>query len=510
MEYPNKITILLADDEQLVLDDISRLISWEELGFTIVGKARSGRQALSMFKTFRPQIVITDIIMPLMDGIELIQEIKKIEADTCFLVLSSYDDFSYAKSALRLGVTDYLLKTEITSSSLEAMMLKLSAEIQNASQTKRQHNSLELADFFRFRDSNAVPAHSFVEHHKKQPYLFFVCSVPSLLHKKLRDTAIPVFEKNFADTFSDSLGLSDYDFSFYIDKWMILGIQCSSSPYADTIRLWLMRIHKFFLSCELNCAVLYTPSPLTIGNFKKEYCKWKNALEYTLFFPEDKYINIQKVFSLSRKEAYSLHIPAYDEFKEIVKKENGKEQLTNWALQVHSQRDFSGFRQLFFNACAFFHKIPETEILSVTTYHSFEIWLESNYDSVSSPGSSGFEHCSSHVKNAVLYMEQHYMKSTLSIEEIAENCGISGGRLSVLFKKEVEKTINEVLTDIRIKHAISMLVNSNYKIYEIADRVGYSSSQYFSQIFYSHTGRKPLDFRKNSLTQITIDQKGHL
>ena len=87
---------------------------------------------------------------------------------------------------------------------------------------------------------------------------------------------------------------------------------------------------------------------------------------------------------------------------------------------------------------------------------------------------------------------------------MAEDIGISSGRISVLFKQEVSKTINEYITGIRIDAAIDLLLHSNYKIYEIADRVGYRSSQYFSQIFLSFTGRKPLDYRKNTLTTIVI------
>ena len=87
MTIINQITTLLVDDDQLVLDDLTVLIPWNDLGFQIIGKAKSAKQALRLFKEYKPKLVITDIIMPPTNGIELISEIKKISPDTFFLVL---------------------------------------------------------------------------------------------------------------------------------------------------------------------------------------------------------------------------------------------------------------------------------------------------------------------------------------------------------------------------------------------------------------------------------------
>ena len=100
------------------------------------------------------------------------------------------------------------------------------------------------------------------------------------------------------------------------------------------------------------------------------------------------------------------------------------------------------------------------------------------------------------IRNAIDYMRHNYSHSDLTIDIIANQVGFSSGRLSVLFKQEVGQTVNKFLTDIRIEMAISLLENSQCKIYEIAEMVGYKSSQYFSQIFCRSTGRRPIDYRK--------------
>lgn len=93
-------------------------------------------------------------------------------------------------------------------------------------------------------------------------------------------------------------------------------------------------------------------------------------------------------------------------------------------------------------------------------------------------------------------MKKNLSDNNLTIDQIAEAAYLSSSRLSVLFRKETGQTVNDYLTDLRISHAIHLLENSNYKIYEIAEKTGYKSSQYFSQVFNQRTGRRPLSFRQ--------------
>lgn len=97
---------------------------------------------------------------------------------------------------------------------------------------------------------------------------------------------------------------------------------------------------------------------------------------------------------------------------------------------------------------------------------------------------------------AIHYMKDNYANSSLTVEQIAERVSLSASRFSVLFRQETNQTVNDYLTELRISQAVFLLENSNYKIYEIAEKVGYKSSQYFSQIFSQKTGYKPLHFRK--------------
>lgn len=113
--------ILIVEDESLVLRDLLLMYDWKNNGYE-VSTAINGVQGLQKFAEKRPEIVITDIRMPHMDGLEMIDHIREIEPNTKFVILSAYDEFDYAKQAIRLGVSDYLLKKDISRKAIQASL----------------------------------------------------------------------------------------------------------------------------------------------------------------------------------------------------------------------------------------------------------------------------------------------------------------------------------------------------------------------------------------------------
>ena len=102
--------ILLADDEEEVRKGIIRQIEWERLGFQVAGDAENGEDALEKIEQLKPDVLMTDIRMPYMDGLTLAGRIRQKYPSTKVLIFSGYDDFEYAQQAIKLGVTEYILK----------------------------------------------------------------------------------------------------------------------------------------------------------------------------------------------------------------------------------------------------------------------------------------------------------------------------------------------------------------------------------------------------------------
>ncbi len=120
--------VLLADDEEEIREGISRKIDWDALGFTLVGQAENGAEALEMVEQLRPDVVLTDIKMPFMDGLELCRQLKPRLPAAKLVVFSGFDDFAYAQQAIGLEVSEYILKP-INAAELESVLTRLRQQI---------------------------------------------------------------------------------------------------------------------------------------------------------------------------------------------------------------------------------------------------------------------------------------------------------------------------------------------------------------------------------------------
>ncbi len=131
------VKVLFVDDEILAMEYLRNMISWEALGYEIVGLARSGKKALEIYDKAQPHIVISDIKMTGMDGLELARELKKRNKDIEVILLSAYKDFEYAQKGIEYGVSNYLLKHEICEEKLLQVLKKVSGSLQNSKHKKR-------------------------------------------------------------------------------------------------------------------------------------------------------------------------------------------------------------------------------------------------------------------------------------------------------------------------------------------------------------------------------------
>lgn len=115
-------TVMLVDDERPARELLKLSIDWEKAGFRILWEARNGRQALEQYQQQKPDLIITDVQMPVMDGLELLKEIKRICPSQNIVILSCHENFSYARQALKYGVMDYLIKDALTEETLYSLL----------------------------------------------------------------------------------------------------------------------------------------------------------------------------------------------------------------------------------------------------------------------------------------------------------------------------------------------------------------------------------------------------
>lgn len=123
------IKVLLVDDEKLALEYLEHIIDWEYHGFELIGVTTNPEQALAIYKTHRPDLVISDVKMPGLNGLELGDAIREYGGNTHILFLSAYKNFDYVKQAIRLGIDDYILKSDLEEDGFLRKILKLKEEI---------------------------------------------------------------------------------------------------------------------------------------------------------------------------------------------------------------------------------------------------------------------------------------------------------------------------------------------------------------------------------------------
>ena len=148
--------VLIVDDDFLVRTYLKQMIDWEKQGFYIVGDAKNGRAALEILQRDGADILIADVSMPIMDGIELTRNVKKIAPRAHILILSCHDDFVYVKEAMKLGIDDYLLKNDLSEETLLDALNKISFDAEFLKSAKKIFGNYETDEKGILQPSEAV------------------------------------------------------------------------------------------------------------------------------------------------------------------------------------------------------------------------------------------------------------------------------------------------------------------------------------------------------------------
>lgn len=497
-----KIKTLLVDDDYLVIQDLKNLVNWNELGFEIIGSATNGKTALEAAVSRHPELIITDISMPVMDGFDFIETLKEDFPDTYIIFISSYASFSYAQRAMENGIRDYILKNEISADLLEERLRKVWETLHSSRETSHARASHQLSDYFQLRTDKLPDSFS-----ASRKYIFYFFSLHLPLEKlKSHFSHLSLYSEKMSISLQDYI-LSDHPHSFTAvsEEIFIAGISindfdCFPGNTAVTAlcrKFWTHAASRF--SSDLT--VWYCTEPLTLSQGRSLYQKALPYLHFFGSFPDDNIKNIalykDRPF-VPVRDTFPYHVLA----ESIDTPDNFFEQLNAYLTLIYQALDADSIFMLYHNLLIQMeelsnHMIPFQDTNYFYTQKDFYDFFYSCFQEIEKHNAG---RCSSNysvaVQSAISYMKKNFSDNELSVDQIAGEVFLSASRLSVLFKKETGQTVNDFLTDIRISQAIHLLENSNYKIYEIAEKTGYKSSQYFSQIFSQRTGRRPLAFRQ--------------
>lgn len=527
--------LLIVDDEKLIRSSISSIIDWNSLGFSEVYEAEDGEQALEIAIDKKPNLVLTDIKMPFMDGLELTKQLNKYLPDSYIVILSGYDEFELAQDAIALGVKDYILKP-IGAKTLYEKISKLCKEINldankrnYLSQMKTQlHQSLPLLRERLLNMLICIPGNndriidklnSLKISFRLAPYT--VCVVePDLSNIPPRDSEIYHFAvKNII---YDTIGRSYYVFSDNDNRIIIV---FHSSPYITStenrniISLTLQVIKNnvnYHLNIPLTSSMGITAE--TIYKLYSSYTEALSALECKYTIGKNNVYDIYDLDYIKQEFFYPFDSSGY--LLEAIKAgdiNNIKTTLASISNILKRKETLSWVNI----KLIFIEMITSTlKILVKTNDISCSTWAEgiSLYDSIEKSDTideiiedvqsfcieaseklaltrnNSNYNIIAKVKN---YINNNYKHEELSLNSAAEYASVSSVYLSSLFKKETGINFKTYLINKRMDKAIELLNTTNFKTYEIAHLVGFSNPHYFSISFRKYTGKSPTDYRKS-------------
>lgn len=545
--------VLLVDDEPLILTGIQSMINWEDYDCVITDKASNGKQALEKMEKSMPDIVITDIKMPVMTGIEFMQECRDRGYDTVFILLTNLEEFSLAKSALALGAADYLVKMEMTQEMM-GNSLKRATEMCNQKRIltdKIPHREFHPKDVKQtatgfFRDILEKAGNLSDEFRKKWQEPVEKMELEQLYENGVLMWIRPYKDRDLFENVSedDRKEILDYAQSLmeqFMNRihsgcctlvWKRMGILAilpgqnrTEKYYRDTGKK-ICNILEDYFGCQTLVAIS-APMEDIWGGSKRALSQIKKIQEFYYYHSNEPVVLVSDVEAHFWEERHARH----DTFDiSFLKKDlrqalvqQDKEKVNSVFEELSALfTEFHPAREQVVNACAnlyyFFLSYVEEDalikeempypsvvmeiLLECFTLKAHTRWLL-KFGSWVGNTMENFHRGSKTdkiVEAAKEYVRENYGEK-LTLAAIASKIGISQGYLSSVFKKQTGGNLNDYINQMKIEKAKELLEKHEYMMYEISDMLGFENPYYFSKVFKKLTGITPSEYEMHRAAQ---------
>lgn len=526
--------ILLVDDEKEICEGIARKINWNELGYTLVGSAENGIEALEKAERLHPDVVMTDIKMPFLSGLELCERLCAAMPSIKLIIFSGFDDFKFAQQAIKLHVAEYILKP-IDSVELTKALKKIKEQLDREFSEKCNVEMLRKAyeeslpvmrqQFF----EDLIEGHITREQLETQKDMFHLSLeaeswavailradpiVDDRCSLKGKEELIPISVKRILEdilpNFCDFIAFMHFD---YIIVIALFHQNKNIIPLINGINEVCKSVQRI-----LNIKVMAGISTMTpdLYQLRKSYREAFSALEYSAVMGGDKAVYITDVepnntakidFFQEDADAIVNAIKLGDE-KKIEEKINGFFSHPNAFLLPFDQ-----YRIYLLEIIASFLKVLQTYGLDANNIFNGEFSYTEALTKLQTPDeikqwcvqvctkisskikSQRINNTKALAHKAIQYIENHYTDPNLSVEEICSFLHVSPTYFSTLFKRETGKSFVSYLTDLRLAQAVDLLNTTDDKTYIIARKVGYAEPNYFSYVFKKKYGVSPSKYR---------------
>lgn len=529
--------LVIVDDNAFLIEGLCRNIDYSQMDVEIRATLTSGAQVLELLSTTDVDLIISDIRMPGMTGLEMAREVIKIKPGIKIILISAYDDFNYAKEAIRIGAFDYVEKPldySYLSSVIAKAVHKIDQEEKLLAELNENRLALEQKFFYDLINYNPEEAQYYLLSNADYlkiciSYHQYLCAIVKIhaaidVQKVYGVERYHILVMNLIEDIREGFAFCEMCHCLTIADKIIIILGCNSTDdeilnhKATDLFTNFCNSHPY---SNLAFSVGIGDVVSRIWQIPISHTNAKAALEYRFFFADRNVLNIQDI--KNRTAVNDSNILFTDDSEEELirllcqKDEEGiKTFVESLSQQLSvSVLDKSGVFAFIYALLAklmkFFNdtgimaqKIQDEFASAFSDLSKFQTntelyhWLlkicllacESLQESVES-------HHNKICESVLKYVEQNYMNPDLCLNDISSHVNMSPHHLSAVFKKTKKQNLSDTITLIRIAKAQILLKTTDYPLKEISEKVGYANQYYFSACFKKRTGVNPSAYRLN-------------
>ena len=542
--------VMIVDDEPLILAGIASLLDWKEYGCEISGKAANGQQALKLMEEQKPDIVITDIKMPGMDGIGFMKAVKERGwDDVIFILLTNLEEFSLARQALSLGAVEYLVKMELTEEKLadslklamERREMKRKAEAAGTAVTVSREDAVReyieklLTDGGTFSggassgnagEASAQNQGEGYDSCLRRPVLAIISfnyGYEGFSSDFTREDQKKVI--SFAENIIEQMGKGYFDHSCLVRRELNSLVLVMSTDGIEDYREQIRSLGEKIISVvkdyfEVSVSVAVSSRKESLGEFGALLYEAMSATNHYFYHSLDPVVFYSEECETSARHTGSFHIGFLkkDLSQAVALNDSGRleEILDQVACLL---REHNPSRQQAVNACAnlyfflssFFEDGEEPDfpyevnimekLGRLGTLGQIIQWINWFKEAVSGILERRRDTRVDKIAEMVReYVMEHY-KERITLGQAAEALNISQGYLSTAFKKQSGESFTNYVSAIKIEKAKELIASHQYMMYEVSDLLGFDTPFYFSKVFKKVTGMSPKEYEAQCLKQ---------
>ncbi len=525
--------LLFVDDESIIREGISSVISWKDIGFELVSMLENGLQAIEYIRKNPVDIVLSDIKMPKVDGLQLSKVIHEEFPEITVLLLSGYDDFEYAQEALKYHVSEFLLKP-ITAEELTRVLTRMHEKLDDQRDEQENRKELEkrlneslplLRERFLYRLVSGRIDRGAIEERKayfqwmdlEGLYQVMVVSIPEDIND-LDRLALSQFITRQKQEGDELLYNRDDNFVLILQDFADLSDRESVEAAREKLKQRSYglgrKIFSFLQKRTANQGGIGCGEVVdSLEHLVTSYRGANSAVEYVRVIGTAKILHISEIRnrqSISHEEFSLLSEQLVKVLKTGRREETGvaldtiftyfeKHYLTLHEASLYLMRlqttlqDF--MQELGLVQGAGTMPFQADYFVSINQARGFFRKLISDIEEKISD--KRFDNTRSRVARAKQIIANRYADKNFSLQDICDELFLSTSQFSVLFKDGTGMTFVEYLTDYRVEQAQALLKNSSMRAYEVAELVGFNDPRYFSIIFKKVSGMTPMEYRRS-------------